>query len=156
MNDRSRAITWEAPEHYHIENGSDWFWVLGILAICGAVAAFFLGNFLFAILILVGSGVMALQAVKPPRVIPFMIGTRGVRVGEKLFPYSVLESYYLDEEDPRGPQLLLKSSSFFSSLIVMPIPDEYINEIEELVSAKLSEENLEEPLAHKILELFGF
>lgn len=156
MEEKTRAVMWEAPEHYHIEKASDWYWALGIIALCGAIAAFFFGNFLFAILILVGSGAMALQARRDPRIIPFMVGTRGVRVGDRLFPYSALDAYRIDDEHERGPHLLLKSKRAYMPLIVMPIPDDSVQEIEDLIRGRLPEEDLEEPLAHKLLELVGF
>jgi hypothetical protein len=156
MDDSIRAITWEAPEHHHVEKNSDWFWVLGIIAVCGAVAAFFFGNFLFALVILLGAGVMALRAVKPPRIVSFMVGKKGVRAGERLFPYSALEAYYLDEEDEQGPRLFLKSSRLHMPLIVMPVPEAHMEEIEALLRARLPEEELAEPLGYKLLELFGF
>lgn len=156
MEGNTHAVTWEAPEHDFIEKRSDWFWVLGILAGSGAVAAFLFGNFLFAVLILVAAAAMALQAAKRPRIIPFMVATRGVRVGDRLHPYSSLQSYKIDEDDLRGPQLLLKSKRIHSPLITMPIPDEYIDDIEMLLRDRLEEEDLEEPVAHRILELFGF
>jgi len=156
MAESTRAITWEAPEHHHIEKGSDWFWALGIVALCGAIAAFFFGNFLFAILILVGAFSMSLVAVRPPAVISFSISTRAIKLGEKSYPYSSLESYFLDEENPRGPQLLLKAKSLYSPLIILPIPEEYVDDIEDLLLDRLVEEELEEPLANKILEVFGF
>lgn len=156
MDENIRAITWEAPEHYHVEKGTDWFWVLGILVICGAVAAVFFGNYLFALVILLAGGVVALRAVKPPRVVPFMVGKRGVRAGEQLFPYSALESFYIDEEDERGPQLLLKSNRMHLPLIIMPIPEDHIEAIETLLHERLPEEELHEPLGHKLLELLGF
>ncbi len=156
MEDRIRAVTWDAPEHHFIEKGGDWFWVLGIVAVSGAVASFIFGNFLFAILILVGAAAMALQAAKPPRILNFMVATRGVRVGDRLYPYSSLQSYCIDEEDPHGPQLLLKSKHIHASLITMPLPDDSMDEIEELLRSRLQEEQLEEPVAHRILEIFGF
>lgn len=156
MEETVQAISWEAPEHNHIEKGSDWFWVLGIIAICGATAAFFFGNFLFAIVILLGAGVMALRTVKPPRTVPFMVGKKGVRAGEKLYPYSTLESFFIEEDELAGPQLLIKTKSLYSPLIIMPIPEEHQDEIEDLLSLKLKEEELREPLGHKLLELFGF
>lgn len=156
MEETTRAITWEAPEHHHIEKSGDWFWALGIIALCGAVAAFFFGNFLFAILILIGAFAMALVAVQKPKVLAFSVSTRGVRVGEKIYPYSTLESYFIDEESPNGPQLLLKSKHLYMPLIIMPIPPEYTDDIEDLLLDRLPEEELEEPLAHKVLEIFGF
>jgi hypothetical protein len=38
----------------------------------------------------------------------------------------------------------------------MPIPEEFIDEIEAILEPRLAEEHLEEPLAHKLLEIFGF
>ena len=152
----TRAITWEAPEHHHIEKSGDWFWVLGIIALSGALAAFFFGNFLLAVLILVGAFAMALIAVNKPQIIAFSVSTRAVRVGEKIYPYSTLESYFIDEENSTGPQLLLKSKRFYDQLIIMPIPEEYVDDIEDLLIDRLPEEELEEPLATKILEIFGF
>lgn len=156
MDESLQAITWDAPEHHHVDKGSDWFWVLGILAVCGAVAAFFFGNYLFALVILLAAGTMALRSVKPPRVVSFMVGKKGVRAGDQLYPYSSLEAFAIDEEDERGPQLLLRAKSMYSPLIVMPIPEEHVEEIEELIRNRLPEEELREPLGHKLLELLGF
>lgn len=156
MEEVTKAITWEAPEHHHFEKGSDWFWILGIIAVSAAIAAFFLGNFLFAILILIGAGVMSLITSREPKVIPFAVTTRGVRIGDRLHTYSSLDSYHIEETDPLGPQLLLKSKNIYSPLLVLPLPDEYVDDIEELVGSKLEEEELAEPLLHKIMESLGF
>ena len=156
MDEVTQSVMWEAHEHTHFEKGGDWYWVLWILALGGAIASFFWGNFLFSILILVAAGAMTLLAAKQPEIVPFGVMTRGVRLGDKLYPYSNLESYYINEEDPEGPQLLLKSKKFHMPLLAMPIPEEYIDEIEMLLRDRLPEEELQEPLAHKILEIFGF
>ena len=156
MAEVTKAVTWEAPEHHHIEKRSDWFWVLGILAIAGAGAAIFFGNMLFAILIIIGASVTALLGLREPRIIPFAVTQRGLRIDDTLYPYSTLESFYIDEDNPMGPQLLAKSERFFMPLIVMPIPEEYIDEVEEIIEIRLPEEHLEEPFAHKLLEFFGF
>lgn len=156
MAEATRAVTWEAPEHNHIEKSSDWFWALGIIALSGAVAAFFFGNFLLAVLILVGAFTMALVAVQKPKILAYSVSTRGIRVGEKIYPYSTLEAYFIDEENPQGPQLLIKSTHLYLPLIIMPIPVEYVDDIEDLLIDRLPEEELEEPLANKILEIFGF
>lgn len=156
MEEVTRAITWEAPEHHHFEKSNDWFWVLGIVAISGALAAFFWGNFLFAIVILIGAGSMALLASREPAVIKFSVTTRGVRMGDRLYPYSTMDSFCIDEENPLGPQLLLKSKKLHMPLLILPIPPEYIDDIDDLLIDRLPEEELEEPLANKILEFFGF
>ncbi len=156
MNPTAHAVYWEAPEHEHIEKSSDWYWILGILAIAGSLTSIILGNVLLGILIPLAAFVMVLVSHRHPRTISFEVSARGVRVHDTLYPYATLESYYLDETNHIDPQLILKSKKLFVPLIIIPIPDEYINEIERLVSARLPEEHLEEPFSHKLLEFFGF
>lgn len=156
MNDVPRSVFWEGPEHRHEEKSGDWFWVLGIIAIAGAVAAFIVGNVLFGVVILLAATTMFIVAHQEPQDIEFEVSVRGVRVANTLYPYPTLESYYLDEENLINPQLIIKSKKLFMSLIIIPIPEEYIDEIEDIVSARLPEELLEEPLSHHILEFFGF
>jgi len=151
-----RSVTWEAPEHYHIEKGGDWFLALGILTVAVTMTALLLGNLLFGLLAALGGGVMALVAARPPRIIPYAVTIRGIRIGDELFPFTTLRSYHVDEDDPRGPQLLVMSTRHLMSLLVIPIPEEFIDEIEEILGPRLPEEFLEEPLFHKLMELVGF
>lgn len=151
-----REITWEAPEHHHVEKNGDWFWILGIITVVVSVTVFFFGNFLFALLLFIGGGTIGLIANQAPAVIPFAVSNRGLRVGDVLYPYSTLECFYIDEDNPLGPQLLARSTRLFMPLIIMPLPAEYLEEVEYIIESRLPEEHLEEPLAHKILELVGF
>lgn len=154
--DTTHSVYWEAPEHYHVEKTNDWYWILGIIATASSVTSIMLGNVLFGILVPLGAITMIIVSQKHPRIIPFEVSVRGVRVGSTFYPFTTLESYYLDELNHIDPQLIIKSKKVFVPLIIIPIPDEYITEIEKLVSAKLPEEHLEEPIAHKLLEYVGF
>lgn len=155
MRDEVRSVYWEAPEHTHIEKTQDWFWLLGIIAVTGAVVAIVFGNTLFGLVIVLGAVTMALVGVKPPRVISFEVSGRGIRIEDTLYPYATLHSFYLDEESP-APQLILKSKKLFVSLIIVPIPAEYADHIDTLLAERLPEEHLEEPLSHQLLEYLGF
>jgi len=156
MTDIINAVTWEAPEHHHIEKGNDWFWALGLLAIAGSAAAFVFGNILFGVVILLGAITMAIFALNDPRIIPFAVTARGVRIGTVLYPYTTLESYCIDEEHEHGPHLFVKSERTFMPLLILPIPEEHIDDIEDLIGARLPEEMLEEPFSNRLLEFFGF
>jgi len=156
MDPLLQSITWEAPAHYHIEKKSDWFWALGILTFAGAFTAIILGNFLFGLLILIAGSVMALMANREPAIIPFAVTTRGVRIDETLYPYSTLSSYYIETERGVGPKLLIKSERLLMPLIVIPLPEDHLDEIESILEKKLPAEHLEEPLGQEILEFLGF
>ena len=151
-----RSIYWEAPEHTHIEKTGDWYWILGIVAIASSVASIIFGNVLFGIVILLGATSVFITSHRKPRTIPFEVSARGVRVKDDLFPYSTLDSFFLDEENPSGPQLIVKSKKMFMPLLIIPVPDEYIDAIEDVIAPRLREEHLEEPLSHRMLEFLGF
>jgi len=156
MEPSPRSVTWEAPEHHHVEKGNDWFFALTIIIIAFVIVAILFNNVLFALLIGVAGGALAVSAAKRPSIIPYAVTVRGIKVDDRLYPYSTLESYCVDEEDPRGPQLLVKSERFVMPLIILPIPVDHIDDIESILEEKLEEEELEESLFVKILELFGF
>lgn len=151
-----RGVTWEAYEHNHTQKTSDWFWVLGIVTVAVTVVAVLLGNTLFGILLFIAGLVTALHARLEPKVIPFAVTQRGIRIDDKLYPYSTLESFFIDEENVFGPQMLVKSEKLFMPLLILPLPEEYIDEIEDLLASRLPEERLEEPIATKLLEFLGF
>lgn len=156
MSDDARSVYWEAPEHTHIEKTADWYWVLGILAVAGSVTSIIFGNVLFGVVILLAAMTMFMTGNKLPRIIPFEVSSRGVRIDSTLFPYSTLESFYIDEESYAGPQLIVKSKKLFVPLLILPLPEEYIDIVELIIAPRLMEEHLEEPLSHKILEFLGF
>ncbi len=156
MADDTRAISWEAPEHRHVEKTSDWFWVVGIIAISASVVSIILSNVLFSIVILLGATTMILFGHRKPQMVSFEVSVRGIRINETLYPYDSLHAYSVDEEAPEGPQLILKSKHTFMPLIIIPLPDDYIDDIEAIISKRVAEVHMHEPLSHRLLELFGF
>lgn len=156
MEDMLESIVWEAPEHHHEPKKEDWFWVCGIITIATTVAALLLNNTLLGILLLLGGITVALLAARPAKLVEFAVTNRGVRIDSKLYPYTTLESFCITEHPVTGPRLLLKSTKLLMPLLVLPLPEEYTNDIEDLVASRLPEEHLEEPLATKLLEFFGF
>jgi hypothetical protein len=156
MEGSMRSIYWEAPEHTHIEKTSDWYWILGIIAVAGSVASMIFNNVLFGVVILLAAMTMIITSHRKPRIIELEVSGRGIRIEKTLYPYSTLESFYLDEDNYAGPQLIVKSKKLFVSLLILPIPEEYIEHIENIIASRLHEEHLEEPFSHRLLEFFGF
>ncbi len=156
MEPTARAITWEAPEHHHVEKGNDWFFALIIVVVALVITAILFNNTLFALLLGIAGGVLGVAAARKPRIVPFSVSVRGIKIEDILHPFPSLSAYHIDEEDPRGPQLLVRSEQLLLPLLVIPIPEDYIDEIEEILKEKLPEEEITEPFLAKVLELFGF
>jgi hypothetical protein len=156
MEPSLRSVAWEAPEHHHVEKGNDWFFALIIIVVALVIVAILFNNLLFALLIGVSGLTLLISAAKKPSVIPYGVNLRGVKIDDRVYPFSTLESYRIDEEDHKGPQLLLKSAKLVMPLMVIPIPPEHLDDIDDILKQNLEEEDLEEPLIAKVLELFGF
>lgn len=156
MDEKIRSISWEAPEHTHIEKTNDWYWVLGIIALAGAIASMIFDNALFGIAIILGAFTMVIVSHNKPRIIKFDVSERGIRVGSDLYPYATLESYFLDENNIHDPQLIVKSKKLLMMLLIIPVPVAQVSNVERLVNSYLPEEHLTEPLSHRLLEFFGF
>jgi hypothetical protein len=85
----------------------------------------------------------------------FEVSTRGIRTGDSFYPYTTLESFCIDSDHRHGPHLLVKSKQLLMPLIIMPIPEEYLEEIDAIIAPRLHDEHLEEPLSQRILEAVG-
>ena len=151
------TISWQGYEYTHHEKSSDWFWVLGIVALSSAVTAIVFKNILFALFILIGAFTVALFATKTTRLIHFEINRRGVAIDNTLYPFNTLESFYIDEDEHGHNTLILKSQRVMMPYIIIPL-DESIKfeNVRNILLTKIEEEELHEPISHRMLELFGF
>jgi hypothetical protein len=151
-----RGVAWEAPQHHHVEKGNDWFFALAIIVVACIVVAILLDNVMFALLLGIAGGVLSISAAKRPAIVPYAVTVRGIKVEDELFPFANLEAFHIDEEDPRGPQLLIRTNRRSVPLLVLPLPEAHVDDIEDILKERLPEELIHEPLALKVLELFGF
>ena len=152
-------MEWEAFEHIYQEKTADWFWAVGIIVIGITVTAILLGNLLFAVLILISGFALVISAVKKPDLVRFGITERGITIEDTLYPYTTLESFWIEEPEAGiGPaKLLIKSEKLFMPHIVIPLTDEIDTEIlRDLLLEVMKEEEHHEPAAQKLMEYLGF
>ncbi len=154
----SKIIEWKALEHHHHEEkSSDWFWVVGTIAVAGAVLAIYFNNALFGIILLIGALTAFIQVHTKPEILTYRITRRGLQIGRSIIPYSTLESFWVIDEEVND-KIILRSQKFLMPYIIVPFdsmktdPDE----IREYLLEYLNEEELEEPVLQKVLELIGF
>jgi hypothetical protein len=155
MAEQVKAVLFEAYEHTYPPKTSDWFLILGILTLSIAIASILLGNALFGVLIFIAGLVMALLAMKEPKIVSYAVTQRGIRIDDKLFPYTTLHAYYIDEDAVDGPELLIKSEKMFMPLLVLPLPEDTLDTIEDIIAERLPETHIEKPFGYKVLEFFN-
>ena len=139
---RPPLFEWRAQEYHLNEKSADWYWALGILAAAVAVASVLFGNVLFAILILVGSGTVALVSKKSAKEHSFALTEQGVVVNRSMWPYESVISFsmieYLDETMP--PFLSIKTNSILVPHLLIPLENVDADQVYEFLSAHLHEE----------------
>lgn len=153
----SKSLSWHAPEAKLFEHTPDWFWIVGTLAVGGAVLAGFFGAYTFAALILVATGVSFLKATQPPRFLYVELSREGVRNGDVLYPWSVLKSFWvIDTED--HDRIIVRPRRASTPLIVLPYESHETpaDDIRDFMLEYLDEEHMEEPPLAKLLERLGF
>ena len=90
------------------ERSNDWYWGLGIIAVCGTVAAIFFGNLLFAAIIALAAVILGMVALREPREYDVEINERGVLIDNELYPYRSIHSFWIDDREHRAaPKLFL-------------------------------------------------
>lgn len=149
-------MEWDAREYEHKERNPDWFWAVGILSVAFAVAAVIFGNIILGILILVGAFALSIFARRPPNHIHVIVDEKGIVRGKVFYPYSTLQSFWIDVEHPHK-KIILRSEKVLMPLIVIPLGEETnVDELHENLLSVLKEEFHSLPLVEKILEYFGF
>ncbi len=151
-------ISWIAPEYMHSEKSTDWYWIVGIVAVTLSIIAVTLSDILFGVLIVIGAIVLSLYASRPPEFVEVAILDRGLKVGDALYPWGSLESFWI-EENELHPRILFKSEKRWSPYIVVLLPhedDAHPDDIHTALFEKLPEVKHSEPFLEKLLIWLGF
>ncbi len=154
MDQTAREIKWKAPEHHYFEKTIEWFLILAVIAFALAFSAFYTGNHLLGILIIVAAVTLAIAATRRPRIIPYSVSVRGIRIGNSFYSFQSLRSYHIDEEHRHGAQLLIVTKYKFTPMLILPLSKDIIDDIESILVERLDEEHHEEPFYNILLEIF--
>ena len=149
-------MEWEALEHSYTEKTNDWY--ASVILISGSLIAveLLLSNFLLITLTLIATFSFLLMAARRPSMMHVQIRKNGVRVGETLYPYQMLDGFSVIEYTPER-RLLLESTRTFVPLIVIHIADEVdVEELHDQLAHYLPEKELHESVPQLLMERLGF
>jgi hypothetical protein len=149
------VLRWSAYEHDHIERSSDWFWALGIVAVCAALISILFHDLLFAILILIATSTIAMLARTPPDIVEFEISNRGIKIDGTMHRFEEIISFWVEDHNVERPLLLVDTTKFMAPNLIIPIEHIDPHTVREYLQPRVQEVPMKEPVAHKILEFFG-
>lgn len=149
------TLLWSGYEHEHIEREDEWYWGLGIIAISLALVSVIFGDALFALVIIMAAVTLALISRHPPALTEFELSEKGVRVAHRLHRYREIVRFWVDDEDPAHPVLLLHTNKPLTAMISIPITEVDPKAVRAYLKEHVEEVMIQEPIAHRILEFFG-
>jgi hypothetical protein len=150
-----QTIEWETYEYEYKEKSPDWYWALGIIAAALAAVAVMLDNFLFAIVVIIGTVTLALLSIRKPDLLRCEISERGVSVNGELHSYAALKYFGIDE-DAHPQKLILVSDRKFSQELILPLPEEWHKIREFLIQYVDEDSDLKESAVQKVMDYLGF
>ncbi len=148
-------LEWSTPEHEHKDRSTDWYWGLGLGSLIFAGVCVYFENYLLAILVVVSATTLAIFSIRRPRIVTYTISADGVQIDHTLYPFSTLESFWV-EEMSHPPKIILASKKILVPYIIIPITDHNPRDVRELLHGHLTEVEHHEPLLQVLIERFGF
>jgi len=149
------TLQWQAFEYDYKEKTNDWFWVVGVAGFIAIVLSILFKNFLFAIVLLLGTFVVMMYGARKPEMVTFSIGAKGVTIKNDLYPYKNLLGYGLKVGE--GPdKLMLHVNRLFLPHLILPIEDIDPELIRERLDKFITEEEFEESAIDLFVEYLGF
>ena len=150
------VLRWNAYEHEHIERGRDWFWALGVIALCAAVISVIFHDYLFALVIISAAFAFGVLAKHPPRESEFEISEKGISINGTVHRYREIIGFWVEEEHHEGrPLLLVDTTKFMAPNFIIPIEHIDPSVVRAYLLEHAKETPMREPTFHKIVEFFG-
>ena len=148
------SFAWQGKEYEYDEKTADWYWALGILATAAVLACILLGDFLLAVLIIVATVTIALQSAKRSVIHRFMLTDHELMINQESYPYASMHSFsileYVDESLP--PSLSIKTSSWLTPRLVIPLVDVDPVSVYQFLSAHIEHVYHHETLIERVVE----
>jgi hypothetical protein len=146
-------LEWQSPEHHFDKKANDWYWILGAIVLGASVLAFWFGNFLFGIFIIIAGGTIGMLSYKETKIVPIKITTKGIVFDRFLYPWMSYRSFWIEDEHTHGARILMHPVSSYLPLTVVPVNEEVdLNDVRDILLEFLEEEFLAESIVHKYFD----
>lgn len=149
------TIEWSIAEHTFKEKTNDWYWSVGVVTLALVVLSYFMKNFLFAVISLIGGISIFILGLKKPFTLHNKVTQKGVGSDDRFFMFDDIESFCIDEGVPEEPRLFLKMKSGIASHAILPIHEEDKDKIQNFLREHLKEEVSEEPFSSILIRILG-
>lgn len=114
-------LRWTFREFRPIKRNPVWWVAAGIITAVIVVWATLSGNFLFALILLIGAVLFVNETRRQPRRLDCHLTTSGVVVGKKFWRWSELTNFWIAYHPPRVTNLYLVPKNPFDPRVTVPL-----------------------------------
>ncbi len=148
-------MVWTVTTHEHRERSTDWYWALGVGALAVAVVSIFLGNLLFAVVVVLGAGSIGFLAARGPREHLVKIDERGVSIDGSRYAYESIMSFWVEHDTPT-PHLFLTLRGVVNPHFSLALDDEeQARAVREHLQNHVKEAEQGPHIGEHLAEIFG-
>ena len=150
MSDKGE-LQWKVPEYPQYERGKLWYMIAGIVGVLLLIYSVVSGNFLFAVIVILGVLISLISSWRKPSLIDFRMSDDGVKIGEVFHPWDKFQSYWIVNEDGQK-NLGLDLKNWLKTDLYLPIRGYSLRDVEKFVSKRLKKnrDRDEEPFSYLI------
>lgn len=158
MTPEEIQMEWYAPEYKQYERHPAWFLFLGIIAAILVIYALIVGNYLFAIIIVMLAIIINMLARREPERLHLAITKHGLKVNDHLYTYeSDLLSFWILYRPPHLKTLNFQRKQRVLPTLTFQLEDQNPLKIRELLLDHLTEDiEKEEHFADRIARQMKF
>lgn len=154
------GIVWHVDSHQEQERSADWYWGLGLLCLAGIGLSIFFGNYLLAIIIVLGGSSFVALTLMSPREHDIRLSSRGVSVDGTLYRWDNIESFWVEDERalPPGRQahFIVSTKGVVHPQLVLPLIDtNRAQNVRAYAKRYAQEVEQEAHLGHHLVQLLG-
>jgi len=150
MENKKTIISWQTLEFEYKHKSSDWFWSLWIIALAIIAISVMYGNVLLAVLVLVASFTISLQATQKPKMINVEINQIGIKLDDEMHTYNELTSYGIIK-NKKETKLVVRTNKAMTPYMVLVLDDDIDEDVlDDFLFQFIERKETQEPVRHQI------
>jgi len=133
-------LSWTFKEFHPIKRSRTWWLTASGLSLIMLIYAVFSGNFLFALILLMGAILFVNETKRPPRSIDCRITSNGIAVGKKFWRWSELKDFWIAYRPPEITNLYIQPKNALDPRLTIPLADNNPIKVRESLKDYLTED----------------
>ncbi|MDP2586383.1 MAG: hypothetical protein Q8P32_01250 [Candidatus Komeilibacteria bacterium] len=149
-------MSWQFPEYLKPERGKVWYFWFFTIVVLLLVYSMVTINFLFAIIVIMGTIITLMRSKYHPNAVDFAITKDGLMVEGKFYAYDLIKDFYIIYKPKEIKNLYFEFKSLVRPRIIIPLEDQNPLAVRDLLKQYLDEnlEKEEEPASEAFRKLF--